>query len=181
MRVEITLCDEASKYIVRNFFTPFFLDLSQYDPNMVINGHGLPVYVPDGEAEPDPSPSIHGECAAYNWWVRDACNLYVIRADGRPAGFITVAAGLRHLPAGVQFEVIDFYVAPKYRRQGVGRSAARQVFDRYRGRWQVLELDCNEPAKRFWREVIDEYTGGRFQNLNNGAEQRFDNGVPADR
>ena len=45
----------------------------------------------------------------------------------------------------------------------------------YRGAWQVYELPTNQPAKAFWHRVIDEYTGGQFENLDKGTRQRFRN------
>jgi predicted acetyltransferase len=93
--------------------------------------------------------------------------------DGNPAGFLHILRDRRHLSHGVDQELLDFYIAPKYRRQGVGREAARQAFDLYPGTWQVYELARNEPAQRFWHAVIEEYTGGKYEDLNGSTEQRF--------
>jgi predicted acetyltransferase len=161
--------DAAGLRIVRNMFTAFFFDLSQYDDNLVINAHGLPTWKPSGL----PGPRTHAECADQNWWIRGSAEAYVIRVDGNPAGFVHVLRARRHLVEGVDQELLDFYVAPKYRRRGVGRAAARMAFDIYPGTWQVYELPRNEPAVRFWHKVIEEYTGGSYEDLDNGAQQRF--------
>jgi predicted acetyltransferase len=44
----------------------------------------------------------------------------------------------------------------------VGERIARELFDRFPGRWIVEQLVGNEPARAFWRKVVGRYTGGRF-------------------
>jgi predicted acetyltransferase len=170
--VTVTLtraADAESARIVRNMFTAYFFDLSQYDDNLVINRFGLPTWAPSGL----PGPRDHEECARLNWWVRGSAEAYVIRVDGNPAGFLHVMRDRRHLPIGVDQDLLDFFVAPKYRRLGVGSQAARLAFDLYTGTWQVFELARNEPALRFWHRLIEEYTGGNYEDLDGGTQQRF--------
>jgi predicted acetyltransferase len=157
--------------IVHHFFVAFFYDLSQYDDNLGINDYGLPLWEPSGR----PGPRTPAECVTFNWWIRDRCLPYILRADGNPAGYAMVCADKAHLPEDVDFDLLDFYIAPKYRRHGVGREAARLLFDRHRGAWQVFELARNAPALAFWHRVIDEYTGGHYADLDGGTQQRFSN------
>ena len=69
----------------------------------------------------------------------------------------------------------------KFRRMGIGRKAAFQVFDRFRGAWEVLQTRENLAAQAFWRAVIGEYTDGDFEETDvdvegwRGAVQTFDN------
>ena len=163
------VADQIGARVVRNMFTAFFYDLSAYDDNLVINPFGLPTWAPSGL----PGPRDHAECARLNWWVRDRCEAYVIRVDGKPAGFVHVLRDRRHLAQEVDQELLDFYIAPKYRRKGVGRQAARLTFDLYPGTWQVFELARNEPALKFWHGVIEDYTGGNYQDMDGGTQQRF--------
>lgn len=170
MDVRLELANDETRQIVRNQFTAYFFDLSQYDDNLIINQYGLPWWAPSGP----PGPRTHDECARMNWWVRDDCQHYIIRAGAVPAGFTIICDDPRHLAPGVDFELMDFYIAPKYRRVGVGRRAARLAFDTRRGgTWQVFQLARNAPALRFWHGVIAEYTGGRYESLDNGTQQRF--------
>lgn len=169
MQITLTRTTDADRHVVTNMFTAYFYDMSQYDPQLIINEHGLPMWEPFGL----PSPQTHEECARFNWWIRDRCELYIIRADGRPAGFVIVCTDPAHLPDGVEFELMDFYIAPRYRRQAVGRRAARAALDLHRGAWVVFQLAANTPARRFWQAVIADYTGGQFENLDGGTQQRF--------
>lgn len=164
--------DDARR-IVQNFFVAYFYDMSQFDPGLLINDYGLPTWADFGL----PGPKTWDECAAMNWWIRDTCELWVIWADGKPAGFAVVSVGPTHLPADIKtdFELVDFYVAPKYRRQKIGQAAARQIFDGKRGVWTLFELRENAAALAFWHGFLDDYTGGNFEDLDDGTQQRFRN------
>jgi predicted acetyltransferase len=50
----------------------------------------------------------------------------------------------------------------KHRRSGVGRTLATEMFDRFRGPWQVHQIERNTPAQAFWRRIIGDYTNGAF-------------------
>lgn len=171
MNITLTLASEEEMRIVRHFFLFFFCDLSQYDDNLIINEAGLPMWLPSGL----PGPQTTDECVIFNWWIRDNCFHYLIRADGKPAGFANVCTRQPHMPEGVDYELLDFYIAPKYRRQGAGRQAARMIFGQHHGRWVVYELEKNFPARAFWQAVISEYTHGHFENRDDGTQQQFSN------
>ena len=164
--------------ILENFFTAFFADLAPFDDNLVLNAYGLPCWKPTLDAVGGDGPTNASECARFNWWVRGDGLPYLFRLDGTPAGFAIVMADTRHLAVGVDFELMDFYIAPKFRRQGIGRQAALKIFDRHRGRWQVFELARNMVALSFWHGLIHDYTNGNFENRAGGTEQRFDNALP---
>ena len=169
--VELRPATRDTLPVVRNLFVAFFYDLSAYDPNLVINEYGLPTWAPSGL----PGPRTLDECAAFNWWIRDRCSPYLILAGDQIAGFLHVCADREHLPPDVDFELMDFYIAPPFRRQGVGWQAARLIFDAYRGNWRVFELAKNGPALAFWHRRIADYTNDNFQNIDNGTQQRFNN------
>ncbi len=172
MNVSITRVENTDdQRVIWHFFLAFFYDLSRYDPNIAIVESGLPHYVLSGNQE----PRAFDEFITGNFWVRGDCAQHIIRVDGQPAGYAIVCSGCDHIPPEIDYELLDFYIAPKYRGRGIGRQAARLVFDAHRGAWQVFELATNEPAKAFWLRIIGEYTGGRFENLDDGTQQRFAN------
>ena len=171
--MEVTLDEETHEtaHVLRNMSTVYFSELSAWDDGLALNEHGLPVWAAFGGTP----PRTHEECAAYNWWIRDGCRRFLIRADGQAAGFVIVNPGPRALPDGVDYDIQDFFVAHKYRRRGVGRRAALAAFGRFRGRWEVVQLAGNAPAVAFWNRVIAEHTGGDYERLDGGARQRFRN------
>ncbi len=169
MQVTLVPVTKETRHILRNMFTVYFSELSAWDDLVDFNEHGLPVWTAFGL----PQPRTHEECADYNWWIRDSCKLLLILADSHPAGFVVINAGPQHLPPDVDFDLLDFFVAHKYRRRGIGRQAARLALDGYRGRWEISELAGNAAAIAFWNQVVSGYTGGNYERLDAGARQRF--------
>jgi len=171
MTVSLTEVTNETRHILRNLFTVYFSELSQWDEFVALNEHGLPVWTAFGMTQ----PRSHDQCADYNWWIRDACAQYLILADNQPAGFVIINAGPGELPTGVDYELLDFFVAHKYRRRGAGCQAARLAFDLFHGRWEVAELAGNAAAVAFWNGVIREYSHGQYDRLDEGVRQRFRN------
>ena len=92
------------------------------------------------------------------YWREPGRHPFIVRADGQIAGFALVR---QHAPD--VYQVAEFFILRKYRRRGVGARAARHLFDRFTGTWQVAEEDANRGAQAFWRRVIGEYTNGAFR------------------
>lgn len=109
---------------------------------------------------------------------RDA---FLVRVDGKLAGFALHHGKSRITGEGGVHDVAELFVLQRYRRAGVGEHAARWLFDRFPGRWEVRQKVENARAIAFWRRVIDRYTGGRFDEEVladerwRGPVQRFDN------
>lgn len=101
------------------------------------------------------------ENLAYDWQPSWKGYPFLVRIAGKLAGFALVRQMSDDPPS---FDMGEFFVLRKYRRQGVGRHIAHAMFDRFRGRWQVKQLGCNTPAQVFWWRVIDTYTNGDFQD-----------------
>lgn len=86
----------------------------------------------------------------------------LLRAGGKPAGFALLddespmpgGAGRRYVAA--------FFVLRAYRQRGLGEAMAREIFRRWPGRWQVLEIRANPDAQRFWRRIIGDLVGGAY-------------------
>ena len=55
-----------------------------------------------------------------------------------------------------------FFVMRKYRRKGIGQAVAVQIFERFPGKWEVIQHGENEISKLFWENVISAYTNGNY-------------------
>jgi len=143
----------ADEQAVRNLFVAYFYELAAWDPGILMNEFGLPVWHEFEGAPRTPEEQVEG-----NWWVRGRCARHAIRADGAAVGFAVVCDDLSLIPypvpEGSDFEILDFYVAPKVRREGVGRRAAALVLERHRGNGVLFTLAANLAAQAFWRAAL---------------------------
>ncbi len=114
-------------------------------------------------------------------WLSDPrCHVFFLRAGHKLAGFAVVKEGSRLSGDAGVYDMAEFFVLKKYRRQRVGERAAVWLFDRFRGPWEVREKRENEGGTAFWRRAIRRYTRGRFEDFVvdderwHGPVQRFD-------
>ncbi len=141
MRIEVVPAGEQDKPVVRNLGRLYIYDFSEF----------MGLRCPDGGMF---------ECTGWcHYWEKDHHWPFLVRADGELAGFalvcdVTSADEYDH-------DMGEFFVLRKFRRKGVGKSAAFQVFDRLPGAWEVRQIPENRPAIAFWRAVIGAYTGAR--------------------
>jgi predicted acetyltransferase len=92
------------------------------------------------------------------WSQPDRRFPFLIRLEGRVAGFALVQRGSPLNPDANGLDVEEFFVLRQYRRAGVGRHAAELLWERFPGAWTVRVADDNRSALTFWRGVITEYT-----------------------
>jgi len=100
-----------------------------------------------------------------HYWTDEGRHPFFIMVDGAYAGFVLINSHSYVLTSGQARSVAEFFVMRKYRRGGVGREAARLVFDRFPGEWEVRQHGDNLPSQAFWERVIGEYTEGRYRKL----------------
>jgi predicted acetyltransferase len=87
---------------------------------------------------------------------------FLITVEGELVGF-ALKNGFSRLGQPIPVhDVAEFFIMRKWRGRGVGRIAARSLFDRFAGQWEVAQLRANTPAHAFWLQVIDDYTHHRF-------------------
>jgi predicted acetyltransferase len=82
-----------------------------------------------------------------NYWTEPGRHPFLISVGGHIVGFAFVRSGSPH-------DMAEFFIMRKYRRGGVGGEAARAVFARFPGEWQVRQVAANVGAVAFWRTAI---------------------------
>ncbi len=55
------------------------------------------------------------------------------------------------------FELVEFYVAAEFRRQGFGREAAEALFMLHLGTWSIAFRNDNPSGRAFWEPVLAKY------------------------
>lgn len=146
MTIEVSGAGLSEKPMIENLFSLYLHDLSEFSAQEV-DEHGR--FLREGALDV--------------WWEREVLFPFLIRVDAKIAGFALVCAA-PHVTRGRDYRLNDFFVLRGYRRRGVGLAAARVVFDRFPGRWEVGWLPANMPAAAFWQRTIAHYAPGRFKD-----------------
>ncbi|MBD2844987.1 acetyltransferase [Paenibacillus sp. IB182496] len=155
---QIRLIDAGpeDKLVFRNLIQLYQYDMSEFkgaDPDR----HGLFDY-----SDLDHYWTRHGREA-------EGRQAILIKIDEAVAGF----AFLNNLALSVPRDdttrhLAEFFIMRRWRRRHLGKVIVKELFDTYPGVWEVREERENRNAQLFWRNVIQEYTGGGFK------EQEFD-------
>jgi predicted acetyltransferase len=90
---------------------------------------------------------------------------FLIRCDGRVAGFALATRGSPASDDPNVFDVAEFFVLRRYRRSNVGRRAAALLWSRLPGQWTVRASQAVCGAAAFWRTVIADFTRGAAKEL----------------
>ena len=138
--LRIELIAESEKELLCNFMQMYMHDLSEFTGE-----------VPDEYGRFD----IGNYFDAY--WMEEERHPFKIIQRGGPAGFALV----RQLEDGV-YSIAEFFILRSHRKTGLGRKAATMLFDYFVGTWHIAQDKSNVPAQKFWRSVINEYTGGEL-------------------
>jgi predicted acetyltransferase len=90
------------------------------------------------------------------YWTEPGRHPFLVQVDGRFAGFVLVSQ-LEQDADKPLWQMAEFFILRKYRRQGIGQEVAYRVFGRFEGRWEVTQEKGNLPAQRFWQRVMEDY------------------------
>ncbi|HEX2872998.1 MAG TPA: GNAT family N-acetyltransferase [Polyangiaceae bacterium] len=85
---------------------------------------------------------------------------FVIRHADRVAGFALATRGSPVATDPDTLDVAEFFVLRKYRRLGVGREAARLLWQALPGAWTVRVAERNQRALAFWSSAVAEFAAG---------------------
>lgn len=143
MNIELRPPSRSDRGLIRRMMELYLYDFSEYEDSD-LDEHGTFDY---GDLD--------------YFWFEPTHAAFIIIADEKLAGFVLV-------DNDVQLEeseraICEFFVMRKYRRRGVGKQAAFEVFNRLPAVWEAAVMQQNTPAQVFWRKVIGDYTHGSFQ------------------
>lgn len=161
MNFELTPVREDEKEILRNLMEKYNYEFSQYD-NCDVNALGL-----------------YGYSYLDNYWTEKGRWAFFLKADGKLAGFAMV----NDYPESgekTDYCMSEFFVMYKYRRCGLGKWAAFQLFDKFSGTWFLKRHPKNIPSVHFWNKVVSEYTGGDYRLEEGRKDLAYSDGTPGD-
>jgi predicted acetyltransferase len=144
MKVKIVRVEPEQKSVLRQLMELYSYDFSEY-LGFDVDDHGW-----------------YGYPYLDHYWTELNRHPFFIRAKDKLAGFVLVTQNYDLEPEKQGFEVAEFFVMRKYRRQGIGRQAASKVFDLLPGVWKVSVVSPNQAALKFWQKVVATYTQGEY-------------------
>jgi predicted acetyltransferase len=111
------------------------------------------------------------------YWTEEGRHPFIMYIDGNIVGFVLIRSYYVSDLKDYVYSIAEFFVMKKYRKQGVGKKVAFQMFNLFPGVWEVAEIEENRPAQAFWRKIIHAFTQGDFEEIYkedwNGPVQRF--------
>ncbi len=93
-------------------------------------------------------------------WDDPARHPFAISVDGVVAGFAIIDEWADDTSSGRVWDVAEYFVLRRWRRRGVGLSAARLLAERFPGRWQVRPFPGYPPAMEFWSVAASALASG---------------------
>lgn len=141
----------ADKPIFHHLMQLYLYDFSEHDgrdpdPHGIFNYHYLDHYwTADGQ--------IEGRVP------------FLVIVDTQLAGFVLKRRQSYLGMSDTEHSIAEFFVMRKWRRFGIGRTVACELFDRFPGRWEIAQERTNAAAQTFWRSIIGEYTRGQYEEV----------------
>ena len=84
---------------------------------------------------------------------------FLVRVDGRWAGFALVKRGSELSDDGNVWDMAEFFVVRKYRKMGLGTKTAHEVWRCFPGIWEIRVMESNPAAHQFWERAVGAFVG----------------------
>jgi predicted acetyltransferase len=88
------------------------------------------------------------------FWSEPGRYAFLLRKAQKLAGFALVKKGSDVAKAENVWDMAEFFVLRRYRRNGVGTEAARQIWSRFPGAWEIRVMEDNHGAYQFWAHAV---------------------------
>lgn len=157
MNVKVVLANKENSIIIKNTYPLYLHDLSEIHGNLP-NEYGI--------YEDEPIKTLMEQYEVQNKWFEEPDRLFpfIIMADNKPAGFMLVATH-PYIPKDVDYYVYEFFLLRPYRGKNIGETAAKQIFDKFEGKWELFThpTENNKRAQSFWHKTVGNYTSGNYE------------------
>ncbi len=145
--VKLIKVESKDKSILQNLFQLYMHDIAASLP-MDVNEHGL---------------------FEYNYldyyFTEEKRYAYFIYINNKIGGFVLIDDEFMVLENKKDNPCYDFsemFILNAYKKKGYGEIVVKQIFDMYRGNWEIRPVPRSEGAKRFWIKVVKNYTNDNF-------------------
>ena len=93
------------------------------------------------------------------FWTNPHRYPYLIYVENKIAGLVMVQKGSPISDDNEVWDIAEFFIMKKYKKQGIGTEVAHQIWSQFEGRWQVRVLIENQIANKFWSQAIKKFIG----------------------
>ena len=91
------------------------------------------------------------------YWKEEERHPYILKCNGELAGFVLERFNENNIN-----EIAEFFIINKYRKLGAGTFMAKEMFKRYKGKWEIRTLLNNKRAQEFWRKIVKEVSRNNY-------------------
>lgn len=97
------------------------------------------------------------------YWTEEKRYPYFIKVNNQLAGFALICDFCYVLKNQDALIVSEFFVMKKYRKQGIGKRAAIELFKTFNGLWELTVYPNHPGSLSFWLKVVSSYTNDRYE------------------
>lgn len=94
------------------------------------------------------------------YWKEPNYFPFLIRVNDELAGFVLI--NNKGSSEKIDWFLAEFFIVAKFQKMGIGRIVALQIFEQFKGYFELTILPENVPALRFWRSLLKDYTKGHY-------------------
>ena len=156
MKISNVLANNENSNIIKNLYPLYLHDLSEHYEDLP-NEYGI--------YEEEPMKTLAQQYEVQNIWFEKPNVLFphIIMVDDKPAGFILIAI-TPYAPKTTDYYGSEFFLLRPYRGKNIAQIAAKQVFDKFPGRWELYtnHLPKNLIGQKFWRKTVSNYTNNNY-------------------
>ncbi|MBO0588620.1 GNAT family N-acetyltransferase [Sporosarcina sp. E16_8] len=138
MTVKLKEVLEIEKSILRNFYSLYLHELSNFTTNLDVGEDGV----------------FHYE-ELDKFWDVDGLSPYFIKLNDEIIGFILLLER-PFLKKSNDYGINDFFILNKYKGKGLAVQAAGKIFEEKTGQYFVMQVVENKRAVAFWKKVYNE-------------------------
>lgn len=114
-----------------------------------------------------------------DFWDKENHYPFFIKVNGILAGFVLIDDDFV-LHQNYDYAMSEFFIMHKYRRAGVGRYAAKAIFNMFHGKWEIGRHPHNIASVKFWNSIVDEYTDGKYEIVESCKDFMYHDGTYGD-
>lgn len=137
MKIQIIAVKTTEKELLKNLYSLYLYDLTQYDKklNLSSNGRyefqGLDVIFKQNSLKP-----------------------YLIKVDSKLVGFFLLT-GSDFSPENSDWGIEDLFIIKSERRKGIASRTISLIMNKYKGEYSIFQFQKNTESMKFWYAFYD--------------------------